>query len=141
MLDENTPKLEEQLCFPLYVAAKSVINAYAPLLDKLGLTYTQYLVMLVLWEVGSATVKTIGEKLFLDSGTLSPLLKTMERKGLIRRERSLTDERCITITPTKKGDAIKKSAADIPNVLCKTMPLSIDEASTLYQLLYKLIRT
>ena len=101
-------KLENQLCFPLYAASKEVIRRYKPLLDKVDLTYTQYIALMVLWEDNEINVKTLGEKLFLDSGTLTPLLKKLENKGYITRKRLDIDERNLTISITKEGLALKE---------------------------------
>ncbi|HWR23083.1 MAG TPA: MarR family transcriptional regulator [Feifaniaceae bacterium] len=132
-------KLENQLCFPLYAAAKEVVNRYKPYLDRIDLTYTQYIVMMVLWERGSVGVKELGRHLYLDSGTLTPLLKRLESKGLVRRERSHEDERAVNITITEAGKSLKEKAAEIPGRMRKCMPLSAEEAGTLYTLLYKLL--
>lgn len=111
--------LDNQLCFALYSASLAMTKTYKPLLDKIGLTYPQYLVMLVLWQEEDLLVKSIGEKLFLDSGTLTPLLKRLEASGLILRTRDLQDERQVRITLTKEGRALKRRAQDIPaQVLC-----------------------
>lgn len=132
-------KLENQLCFPLYAAAKEVVNSYKPLLDKIGLTYTQYIAMMVLWEYKSIGVKELGKHLYLDSGTLTPLLKRLEGKGLVARQRSSADERAVNITITEAGEQLKKKAVDIPAQMGSCMPLSMEEAQTLYTLLYKLL--
>ena len=132
-------KLENQLCFPLYAASRNVIREYKPFLDKLGLTYTQYIAMLVLWEKDKVTVKELGEVLYLDSGTLTPLLKKLENKGLITRKRSTEDERNLILSLTKAGQAMREQAAGIPAELCKKVPLTDEEAETLYGLLYKLL--
>ena len=111
--------LDNQLCFALYSASLAMTKTYKPLLDKLGLTYPQYLVMLVLWQDDGLLVKTIGEKLFLDSGTLTPLLKRLEASGFIVRTRDSEDERQVRITLTREGRALKRRAQDIPHqVLC-----------------------
>ena len=111
--------LDNQLCFALYSASLAMTKTYKPLLDKIGLTYPQYLVMLVLWQEEDLLVKSIGEKLFLDSGTLTPLLKRLEASGLILRTRDLQDERQVRITLTREGRALKRRAQDIPSqVLC-----------------------
>ena len=111
--------LDNQFCFALYSASLAMTKTYKPLLDKLGLTYPQYLVMLVLWQEDGLLVKTIGEKLFLDSGTLTPLLKRLEASGLIVRARDLEDERQVRITLSREGRALKRRAQDIPQqVLC-----------------------
>lgn len=116
---DNMLALDNQLCFALYSASLAMTKTYKPLLDKIGLTYPQYLVMLVLWQEEDLLVKSIGEKLFLDSGTLTPLLKRLEASGLILRTRDLQDERQVRITLTKEGRALKRRAQDIPaQVLC-----------------------
>ena len=132
-------KLENQLCFPLYAASRNVIREYKPFLDKLDLTYTQYIAMLVLWEKDKVTVKELGEALYLDSGTLTPLLKKLENKGLIIRKRSTEDERNLILTLTKAGTAIREQAADIPAELSKKVPLSQEESVVLLRLLHKLM--
>jgi MarR family transcriptional regulator, organic hydroperoxide resistance regulator len=116
---DDTLALDSQLCFALYSASLAMTKTYKPLLEKLGLTYPQYLVMLVLWQENGLLVKAIGEKLFLDSGTLTPLLKRLEASGLIVRTRDLEDERQVRITLSREGRALKRRAQDIPNqVLC-----------------------
>lgn len=117
---DNALCLEYQVCFSLYSAANAMVRAYRPLLDKLDLTYPQYLVMLVLWEEQGISVKTLGDKLFLDSGTLTPLLKRLESKGLVRRGRSELDERVRVLDLTPEGIALKSQASDIPHLMrCK----------------------
>ena len=108
-------KLENQICFPLYVCAKEVIRRYKPVLDELDLTYTQYIAMMVLWEDRSLNVKELGERLYLDSGTLTPVLKSLERKGLVKRARSEEDERIVNITLTGEGMALRKQALEVPD--------------------------
>ena len=132
-------KLVNQLCFPLYACSRNVIREYKPFLDRLDLTYTQYIAMLVLWERGSLTVKELGEALYLDSGTLTPLLKKLEAKGLINRKRSTADERNLILNLTKAGNAMREEAASIPGELAKKVLLSPEEARTLYDLLYKVL--
>lgn len=132
-------KLENQLCFPLYACSRNVIREYKPYLDRLDLTYTQYIAMLVLWERRSLTVKELGEALYLDSGTLTPLLKKLEAKGLITRKRSTADERNLILTLTKAGTAMREEACAIPGELAQKVPLSKEEARTLYDLLYKVL--
>ncbi|MCP1102117.1 DNA-binding MarR family transcriptional regulator [Aequitasia blattaphilus] len=136
---EDALKLKNQLCFPLYAAAKEVVKKYTPYLNELDLTYTQYIVMMVLWEQKEIQVKALGELLYLDSGTLTPLLKRMEGKGLISRKRSEKDERQVYVLLAKDGEALKKKALDIPSKIGSCIPLSSDEAGTLYTLLYKLL--
>ena len=132
-------KLENQLCFPLYACSKEVIRRYKPLLDELNLTYTQYITLMVLWENKSINVKDLGEKLFLDSGTLTPLLKSLEKKEYIIREKSKLDERVLNIKITKKGMDLKKKATSIPGKISSCVGLNEKEAKQLYKLLYKVI--
>ncbi len=138
-MDDQALKLESQLCFPLYAAAKEVVGRYKPLLDALDLTYTQYIVMMVLWEQGQIGVKELGGRLYLDSGTLTPLLKRLEGKGLVRRTRSSDDERAVNISITKAGETLKERAREVPPQMARCMSLSAEEAGTLYALLYKLL--
>ncbi len=138
-MDYDVLNLKNQLCFPLYAAAKEVVSSYKPFLDEIGLTYTQYITMMVLWEAKSIGVKELGELLYLDSGTLTPLLKRLESKSLVRRERSAADERAVHITITQAGEALKEKAAVVPAKIMQCMPLSREEAQTLYTLLYKLL--
>lgn len=132
-------KIQNQLCFPLYVCAKETIRLYKPFLDELELTYTQYIVMMVLWEKKRLTVKELGKVLYLDSGTLTPLLKKLEAKGLLIRERSKEDERNLFISLTEEGKALRDEALHIPGELEKCVELDQEERMTLYQLLYKLL--
>lgn len=130
-------KLSSQLCFPLYAASKEVVRLYKPHLDPLGLTYTQYIAMLALWEHDTLSVKQLGKMLLLDSGTLTPLLKKLEAAGLITRKRSNEDERNLVIRLTPKGLELRERALSIPQKLIKCLPLSKEETNTLYRLLYK----
>ncbi|MBR6392961.1 MAG: MarR family transcriptional regulator, partial [Eubacterium sp.] len=132
----NALKLENQLCFPLYACSKEVVKRYKPFLDELDLTYTQYITMMVMWDKKSINVKELGESLFLDSGTLTPLLKKLEAKGYISRERSKEDERNLIVTITKKGDALKEKAVGVPVQMRQCVNLTSEEAKTLYRLLY-----
>ena len=133
-------KLENQLCFPLYAAAKEVVRKYKPFLDELDMTYTQYIAMMVLWEHESMNVKELGSKLYLDSGTLTPLLKKLEAKGYITRCRCKEDERNLIIQITPQGDALKEKAAAIPDQMTeKWVNLSKEEIKTTYHSLYKLL--
>ena len=132
-------KIENQLCFPLYAASKEIVGKYHDLLSKLDLTYTQYIVMMVLWNTDSITVKDLGEKVYLDSGTLTPLLKKLENKGLINRKRDDKDERNVIISLTQKGINLKEEAVNIPFEIGKCIPLTAEEAKTLYSLLYKIL--
>lgn len=133
-------KLENQLCFPLYAAARRVTALYTPHLKPLGLTYTQYIVMLVLWERDGLTVGEICDKLMLDSGTLSPLLKKLEGKGLLERRRSPRDDRVVVINLTEKGKALQEKAAQVPLEVGACMPLAPEKAAELYALLYELLK-
>ena len=133
-------KLGNQLCFPLYAAARSVTGLYAPLLKPLGLTYTQYLVLLVLWEKDGVPVSHIGERLLLDNGTLSPLLKKMEREGYVERKRDRRDERIVMILLTRKGKALQEKAKNIPQKAAGCIALSPDKARKLYALLYEVLK-
>ena len=134
-------KLKNQLCFPLYAAARNVTNLYTPLLQPLGLTYTQYLVFLVLWEQDGLTVSAIGEKLMLDNGTLSPLLKKLAQADYIERRRSKADERAVVITLTEKGRALQLQAKDVPLNAAACMDLPPEKARELYALLYELLNS
>ena len=132
-------KLENQLCFPLYACSREVIKLYKPFLDELDLTYTQYIAMMVLWERKAVTVKELGKCLFLDSGTLTPLLKKMEAKGLISRNRDQEDERSLIVTLTAEGEALKDRALEVPEKMSQCVRLAPEEAAELYRLLYKLL--
>ena len=132
-------KLDRQLCFPLYACSREIIRKYKPFLDELDLTYTQYIVMMVLWERQSVTAKELGESLYLDSGTLTPLLKKMEAKGLLTRARSTQDERNLIVTITGAGEALRERAVTVPAQLAQCVPLEPEEAMTLYRLLYKML--
>ena len=111
-------RLDDQLCFALYAATNQITRAYRPLLESIGLTYPQYLVMLVLWESGTSTVSRLGERLELDSGTLSPLLKRLEALGLVVRGRSERDERVVEVALTPAGDAMRSQAPHITEQIC-----------------------
>ena len=133
-------KLANQLCFPLYAAARHVTGLYTPVLKPLGLTYTQYIAFLVLWEKDGLPVGEIGEKLLLDNGTLSPLLKKMEQAGYVRRERSREDERVVVITLTEAGRALQEKAKDVPAKVAGCIDLPPEKAQALYGLLYELLK-
>ena len=132
-------KLENQLCFPLYACSREIIRQYKPFFDKIDLTYTQYIAMMVLWEKKSVTVKELGDCLYLDSGTLTPLLKKMEAKGLVTRVRSEKDERNLIVSITEKGDDLKEKALEVPESVVKCTNLSPQEAGMLYGILYKML--
>ena len=132
-------KLENQLCFPLYAAAREVVKRYRPYLDAIDLTYTQYITMMVMWEQKEVTVKALGEKLFLDSGTMTPVLKSLEAKGYVTRKRSATDERSVSVFLTDSGEALKEKAVDIPAKVAGCVGLSGEEGLQLYKILYKIL--
>ncbi len=132
-------KIENQMCFPLYICSKEIVRKYKPFLDKLDLTYTQYITMLILWEYKKMNVKELGERLFLDSGTLTPLLKKLESKGYIKRERSSKDERNLIISITDNGEKLRDKALDVPKGIASCINLSKEESMILYKILYKLI--
>ena len=133
-------KLENQICFPLYAASRDVIKRYKPYLDDMGLTYTQYITMIVLWEEKTVTVKELGKRLYLDSGTLTPLLKKMEAKGLLTRKRSFEDERNLIVTVTEEGERLKEMADGIPEKILACSEISLEEAVTLRALLLNIIK-
>lgn len=133
-------KLENQLCFPLYACSKEVVRRYKPFLDEIDLTYTQYIVMLVMWEKSKITVKELGECLYLDSGTLTPVLKKLEAKGYVSRSRSKEDERNLDVSLTSQGKQIREEAVDIPSKVGSCIDLSPEEALKLYELLYKVLK-
>ena len=133
-------KIGNQLCFPLYACSREIIKRYKPFLDEIDLTYTQYIAMMVLWEKHSVTVKELGEALYLDSGTLTPLLKKMEAKGLLTRRRSEQDERSLIVRLTEAGEALKEQAVSIPYQMASCVRLEPEEAKELYRLLYKLLK-
>ena len=132
-------KLSNQLCFPLYACSREVMKRYTPYLDELGLTYTQYVALMVLWERGSVTVKDAGILLHLDSGTLTPLFKRLEEKGLVTRSRSQADERSLIVSITEAGEALRERAVDIPGKMTACNALTPEESVQLYKLLYKLL--
>ena len=132
-------RLENQLCFPLYACSKAVTKHYKPFLDKLDLTYTQYITMMVLWDKKEANVKDIGAALYLDSGTLTPVIKKLEAKGYIAKKRSKDDERSVIVEITDKGDALKDEAVKIPAMMGGCMQITEKEAETLYRILYKIL--
>lgn len=133
-------KLENQLCFPIYLCSKEIIRQYTPYLEKLDLTYTQYITMLYLWEHGKSSVKNIGKALMLDSSTLTPLLKKLEIKEYVTRKRAFNDERTVEIDLTRKGVNLKNKAVLIPKEIGKCINLDKNEALTLYSLVYKVLK-
>lgn len=132
-------RLKNQICFPLYACSKEVVKKYRPFLDEINLTYTQYITMMVLWENERISAKEIGEKLFLDSGTLTPVLKSLAVKGFINRQRSKEDERVLMIDITDKGRALKDKALFVPEKVGDCVRLTPEESKQLYDLLYKLL--
>lgn len=136
---ENKLMLSNQICFPVYTLAKEIVNQYRPLLDDLDLTYPQYLVMLVLWEEQAQTVNQLGEKLKLDSGTLTPLLKRMAQKGLVARNRDAADERVVNITLTKEGKKLKAKALCIPEQLIASLNVSVKDLLVLKNTIEKIL--
>ena len=132
-------KLENQLCFPLYAASREILRKYTPILKPLDLTYTQYIVLMVLWDHNVISVGELGKKLFLDTGTLSPLLKSMEKKNLLTRTRGKEDERMVSIEITKEGMALREKALAVPQAMSSCVTLSAEEAQQLYGLLYKIL--
>ena len=138
-INNDKMKLDNQLCFPLYAAARSVTGLYTPWFKPLGLTYTQYIVFLVLWEKDGIPVGEICEKLMLDNGTVSPLLKKMEKAGYITRTRSAEDDRIVRITLTEEGRQLQEKAKDIPDKVGSCIDLPPEKAQKLYELLYELL--
>ncbi len=132
-------KLANQLCFPLYAASRSVVSLYTPYLRPLGLTYTQYIVFLVLWEKDGVTVGEICDRLMLDNGTLSPLLKKMQQAGYIEKKRSEEDDRVVLITLTGEGKALQEKTKDVPGKVAGCIDLPPEKAQLLYALLYELL--
>lgn len=132
-------RLDSQLCFPLYACARKVIGLYKPYLDQLDITYTQYITLMVLWETPETTSKEIGRRLYLDSGTLTPLLKKLEEKGLIYRSRDADDERNLLVRLTDEGMALRESAVSIPEQIGACIKLSHEDAYELYLLLHRLL--
>ena len=137
-IDESM-KLDSQLCFPLYAASRKIVSKYTPYLKPLGITYTQYIMFLVLWEKDEITVGDLCRRLMLDTGTVTPMLKNTEKQGLIKRTRSEEDERVVVITLTEEGKALYKKAKELPGKVGSCVNISRSEAETLYKLLYKLL--
>ena len=141
MKEYEALKLQNQLCFPLYAASREIVKRYHPYLSRHDLTYTQYIVLLVLKEEKKCTVKELGERLYLDSGTLTPVLKNLQQKGYLDKNRSKLDERVVEVEITETGMALREQLKDIPAQLGACVRLTGDEAKTLYQLLYKILGT
>ena len=138
-LNYDVLKIENQICFPLYACSREIIKSYKPFLDEIDLTYTQYIAMMVLWEHKTMNVKAMGEILYLDSGTLTPLLKKLESKGLVTRQRSAADERNLVVTITDAGEALREKAITVPAEIAKCSNLEPEEAAMLYRILYKML--
>ena len=134
-------KLENQLCFPLYAAAREVVKRYRPYLDELDLTYTQYITMMVMWEQREITVKALGEKLYLDSGTMTPVLKSLEAKKYVTRKRSKSDERSVSVFLTAEGEALKERAVEVPGKVAGCIRIDASDAIKLYEILNKILKT
>lgn len=139
MENQNTPKLGNQLCFPFYVIAKEMTGLYRPFLDELGITYSQYLAMMVLWEKDGLTVNQIGEKLYLDSGTLTPLLKRLESKGFIIRKRKKEDERVVEVFLDESGRNLQQKACQIPAKMQEKLNLSTEDLLELKETVEKIL--
>lgn len=135
----NPLKLENQLCFPLYAASRELVKLYRPYLDTHNLTYTQYITMMVMWEEKQCSVKELGKRLYLDSGTLTPVLKSLEQKGYIRRFRCETDERVLIAEVTDQGERLRESVKNIPGIIGCMNLLNPGDGAKLYELLYELL--
>ena len=133
--------LDYMISFPLYACARETIKRYNACLSEIDLTYTQYIAMVVLWEKGPVSVKELGEELFLDSGTLTPLLKKMEAKGLLTRRRSTEDERILIVSLTDKGQELREKALEIAPKMVRELKLSLEEGRELWRLLNKFLLT
>lgn len=136
---KNSMKLGSQLCFPLYAAARKIVNLYTPHLKPLGITYTQYIMFLVLWEEEEITVGELCRRLMLDTGTVTPMLKNTEKQGLIKKTRSKEDERVVIVTLTEEGRALYEKAKDIPAKIGSCVRLDKNDAAQLYKILYTLL--
>lgn len=139
MCDNDALKLKNQLCFPLYACSREIIKKYRPFLDEINLTYTQYIAMMILWEDKKISIKDMGRKLFLDSGTLTPVLKSLESKGFLSRYRSHEDERVLIAEITEEGERLKEKAMHIPEKIGSCTVLTEEEAVFLYSILYKML--
>lgn len=137
--DYNSLKLENQLCFPLYVCSKEIVRRYTPYLEPLGLTYTQYITMMALWEYGTMSVTELGDKISLDSGTLTPLLKKLEDRGYVVRVRNKRDERSVLVRLTEDGNALREEARGIPEAMGSCIDITMEDALELQRLLRKLM--
>ena len=134
-------KIDNQLCFPLYACAKEIVRRYKPFLDEIDLTYTQYIAMMVLWEEKEINVKALGKRLYLDSGTLTPLLKRLEQKNLISRQRDSKDERNLIVRLTAEGERLKEKAVEIPYKMAGCVKLDEKDAADLYRILHNMLQS
>lgn len=141
VVGKDSLKLGDQLCFSLYACAKEIVRRYKPFLADIDLTYTQYITMMVLWEQKRVSVHELGKYLYLDSGTLTPLLKHLEKKGLVIRERNPNDERVVDVTLTQKGENLKETAKTVPQKMCSCLNLEAEEREVLKKNLEKLLST
>lgn len=132
-------KIENQICFPLYACSKEIIKRYTPFLNAMDLTYTQYITMMILWDKKELNVKELGQCLYLDSGTLTPLLKKLEAKGLVVRKRSTQDERNLIVSITEAGEKLREQAINVPAQIAQCVNLEPEEAIELYRILYKIL--
>lgn len=133
-------KLENQICFPLYVCSKEIVKKYTPYLDEIDLTYTQYITMMVLWEHEEMNVKELGKYLYLDSGTLTPVLKKLEQKGFVTRKRDMKDERVLNVAVTAEGMALREKALDVPMKIGGCVTLGQEDTIKLHEILHKLLK-
>ena len=134
-------KIDHQLCFPLYACAKEIVRRYKPFLDEIDLTYTQYIAMMVLWEEKEINVKELGKRLYLDSGTLTPVLKRLEQKNLICRQRDSKDERNLIVSLTAEGEQLQEKAVEIPQKMAGCVKLDEKDAAVLYRILHEMLQT
>lgn len=134
-------KIDHQLCFPLYACAKEIVRRYKPFLDEIDLTYTQYIAMMVLWEEKEINVKALGKRLYLDSGTLTPVLKRLEQKNLISRQRDSKDERNLIVSLTAEGEQLQEKAVEIPQKMAGCVKLDEKDAAVLYRILHEMLQT
>ena len=138
-MNDDCLKLKNQLCFPIYACSREITRAYKPYLEKLNLTYTQYIVMMVLWEQKEVTVKSLGNSLCLDSGTLTPLLKKLENKGFAKRARAVDDERSLLVSITNEGEKLKVKARTVPIAMGGCVDLSEDDVKQLRTILARIL--
>jgi DNA-binding MarR family transcriptional regulator len=139
-MDYQSLKLDSQLCFPLYAVSRKITKLYRPILNRLGLTYTKYVAMMALWEKDDVSVKELGNRLYLDSGTLTPLLKSLESQGLIERRRNPEDERNLIISLTNKGIQLKDKAIKVPEEISSCIDIPPQDAKELHRILYLILR-